>query len=224
MEVVTGFADCPLPGQGSAVRRSIIILAALAATVTLAAAKSKLVTSWKNPAYSGPALRRILIIGIAPDPGPRADFEDDLSQRITRDGMEAIPGNTLLLRSDSHTPDLNYLRAQIRDHKVEGVIVCRMVSLERTVTTFDPMVYSHTFYGYYGAVSAVSVTPGYVRVDTKVRIESNLYSMSHGEGELLWTATSDAFDPGKAHKEIASLSQLVVKELEKDGFLGAAKK
>jgi len=206
------------------VRRSIIILAAVVATATLVAAKSKLVTSWKNPTYSGPALRRILIIGIAPDPGSRADFEDDLSQRITRDGMEAIAGNTLLLRSESHEPDLHYLRTQIRDHKVEGVIVCRMVNVERTVTTFDPMVYSHSFYGYYGAVSAVTVTPGYVRVDIKVRVESNLYSMAGDEGELLWTATSDAFDPGKAHKEIASLSKLVVKELEKDGFLAAKKK
>jgi hypothetical protein len=191
--------------------------------ITLVYAKSKLITSWKNPAYGGPKLHRILVIGVAKNPSHRADFEDALSQRMTRDGIEAIPGNTLLLRPDSSKPDLDYLRAQVREHKIEGVIVSRVVKIDRTATTVDPQIYSNSFYGYYGTVTSVTYVPGYTREDTKIRVETNLYATGNGEGQLLWTATSDSFDPKNAHKEIESLSKLIVRQLERDGFLEKTK-
>ena len=47
---------------------------------TFANGKStKLVTSWKNPEYSGPRFHRILVLGMSAKPGVRADFEDALS-------------------------------------------------------------------------------------------------------------------------------------------------
>lgn len=74
---------------------------ALAILPVASAKAEKFLVTWKNPAYSGPKPRRILVIGMSENPEIRLDFEDDLSAAITGDGLEAVPGNSILLRTDS---------------------------------------------------------------------------------------------------------------------------
>ena len=92
-------------------KNSILVLAMIVAAATVAGGKStKLIASWKNPEYSGPRFHRILVIGMSAKPGVRADFEDALSKLVARDGIEAVPGNTILLRPEDTKLDLNYLK------------------------------------------------------------------------------------------------------------------
>jgi hypothetical protein len=55
--------------------------------------------------------------------------------------------------------------------------------------------------------------------DKTVRVETNVYSVKPPDGELVWTGTSDTFNPGSAHKVIRPLVNLIVKELEKQEIL-----
>ncbi len=98
---------------------------------------TKLVASWKNPEYSGPRFHRILVLGMSANPGVRADFEDALSKLVARDGVEAIPGNTILLRPEGTQLDLNYLKTQVKGFKIDAVIVSRLIKVE-TSTTYIP--------------------------------------------------------------------------------------
>ena len=89
---LVSFLPWALPASGRLrcdLRKSFATLVVVAMAVTLLNSKSKLVTSWKNPSYSGPRLHRVLVIGIANNPTVRADFEDEFARRMTRDGMEA---------------------------------------------------------------------------------------------------------------------------------------
>ena len=91
-----------------------VLIGVLAFTAVMvlpvANAKSvKLLMSWKNPAYSGPKPRRLLVIGMSQNPEIRADFEDDLSSAIANEGLEVIPGNHILFRPDSSDLDPEYL-------------------------------------------------------------------------------------------------------------------
>lgn len=186
---------------------------------------TKLVMSWKNPKYSDQHFRRILVIGMSENPTVRADFEDALSTKITRDGFEAVPGNTILLRPGSPNVDLNYLKGQIHDHKIDAVIVARLVKVDQTTTYVPgqsyavPYAYYRGFYGYYGTVYQQVYSPGYLREDTTVRIETNLYDVTPPNEELAWTGVSDSFNPKNADKVIAGLVKLVVKRLEKEAIL-----
>jgi hypothetical protein len=207
-------------------RRAILLAVILLASWSLAYSRStKLVTSWKNPKYSSGHFRRILVIGMSENPVVRADFEDALSKKITRDGFEAIPGNTLLLRPDSPDVDLEYLKGQIHDHKIDAVIVERLVNLDQTTTYVPgqsyavPYAYYGGFYGYYGTAYRQVYTPGYIRKDTTVRIETNFYDVTPPNEDLVWTGVSDSFNPKNADKVIAGLVKLVVKELEKEAIL-----
>jgi hypothetical protein len=93
-----------------------------------------------------------------------------------------------------------------------------------TKTTYFPgqpyfLPYYGTFYGYYGTVYPVVYSPDYLVKEKRVRVETNVYSVKPPDGELIWTGTSDTFNPGSAHKVINALVKLVINELEKQAIL-----
>jgi hypothetical protein len=199
----------------------------LFAAVTLTFGKSsKLLMSWKNPNYApGKRFNRVLALGLSDKAAIRADFEDALAGQLAERGVEAVPANTILLRPESTQLDLNYLKTQIKENKIDAVVVSRLIKTEIDVTYIPggayvvPFPYYNTFYGYYGTVYPVVYSPDYLREDKTVRIETNLYVTSSPDGELVWTAITDTFNPSSAHKAINGLVKLIVKQLQNDGVL-----
>jgi hypothetical protein len=159
------------------------------------------------------------------DPVIRADFEDALAARISKTGVEAVPGNSILLRPESPEVDVDYLKGQIRTFKIDAVIISRLVHVDKKTTYIPgtnyvvPYAYYRGFYGYYGTVYRQVYSPDYLREDHTVRTETNLYSATPPDEDLVWTAYSDTFNPDSADKAIAGLVKLVVKELQKEGIL-----
>jgi hypothetical protein len=206
-------------------RRAFLFTVIFLSACTLAYSKSKLVMSWKNPSYSGERFQRILIIGMSDDPVVRLDFEDALAEKLTRDGLEAVPGNSILFRPDSPHLDPDYLQAQIRDHKIDAVITSRMIKFDRKTTYIPghnfsvPYPYYNHFYGYYGAVYHQVYTPDYLREDTTVSLETTLYSATPPDEDLVWIAYSNNFNPKDANRVIKDEVKLIVQELEKEAIL-----
>jgi hypothetical protein len=206
-------------------RKGILVVVVLLFTATLANS-AKLVMSWKNPQYNGQSFHRLLVIGMSENPVVRLDFEDALSEKLTRDGLEAVPGHAILFRPDSPNLDLDYLKGQIRDHKIDAVIISRLTKVDKSTRYIGghsyavPYPYYNSFYGYYGAVyGQIYTTPGYLREETTVSIETNLYSATPPNEDLVWTAHSDTFNPKNADKVIKEVVKLVVKTREKEGVI-----
>lgn len=201
------------------------IVAAMALLPVAWAGGAKLIVSWKNPAYTGAKPKRVLVIGMSEDPAIRADFEDDMADALSKDAIEVIPGNHILLRPDSPEMDENYLKGQIRDHKIDAVLVTRLIKVDKSTTYVPgasyavPYTYYNSLWGYYGPVWRQVYTPGYLRNDTSVRIETNFYSAGAADSELIWTGTSDSFNPKNAQKVIDGVVKLVAKELKKKDVL-----
>ncbi len=205
-------------GRSSFARSVAVYLAALIILSPVAEAKSKLITSWKNPKFSAGNFRRVLVVGMSANPGRRADFEDALSASLMREGTEIIPGNTILLRPEASSLDLEYVKIQIREFKIDAVVVSRLVSVKDSVTYIPPDIgvpfpYYNSFYGYYGAVYPVVYSPGYLIEEKTVRIETNVYAITPADSQLVWTGTSDTFNPKDAQKVINEVVKLVSKEL-----------
>lgn len=190
----------------------------------LLAGSTKLVLSWKNPEAPASQFHKILVIGMSDRVEVRANFEDALSAKLARPGLQSIPGNTILLRPEGTAVNLGYIKDQIRSNQIDAVLVSRLVKIDKNVTyvpgqAFYPYPYYRTFYGYYGTVYPVVYSPGYLKEEKKIRIETNLYSTTGLEGELVWTGMSDIFNPSSANKAIESVVKLVAKELEKQQLL-----
>jgi hypothetical protein len=201
-----------------------VIALVLCSSSLLNGKSTKLITSWKNPKYSGGVFKKVLVIGMSANPGRRADFEDDLAASLIKPNIEIIPGHTILLRPDASPLNLNYIRTQIREFNVDAVIVSRLVSIKDSVTYIPPDVvapypYYSSFYGYYGAIYPVVYSPGYLIQEKTVRIETNVYAITPPDSQLVWTGTSDTFNPKDAQKVIKSVVKLVTEELNKDNVI-----
>ena len=138
--------------------------------------------------------------------------------------MKVTPGNYLLLRPDASPLNLDYLRMQINEHHIDAVVICRLVSVKDSVTYIPPDVsfpypYYNSFYGYYGTLYPVVYSPGYLIHEKTVRIETNVYAIIPPDGQLVWTGTSDTFNPKNAQKVITSVVKLVSQALDKSGVI-----
>ena len=206
-------------------RQKVLLVAlVLFFVLTAVAASTKLVLSWRNPDATAKQFRKILVIGMSDRVEVRANFEDALSAKVARPGIQAIPGNTILLRPEGTAVNLNYIKDQIRSNQIDAVIVSRLVKIDKNITyvpgqAFYPYPYYGTFYGYYGTVYPVVYTPGYLKEEKKIRIETNFYSTEGLDGQLVWTGMSDTFNPSSTAKAIDSVVKLVAAELEKQQLL-----
>ena len=206
--------------------RIVALFLSILMVLSASGKSSKLVMSSKNPAYvPGKKFQRVLALGLSDKTAIRADFEDALALQLATGGTEIIAGNTILLRPEGTQLDLDYLRTQIRENKIDAVVVSRLIKVENS-TTYIPgapyparFPYYSSFYGYYGAVYPVVYSPGYLKEEKKVSIETNLYAVSSGEGELVWTCITDTFNPSNPKKAIDRLVKLVVKQMRTDGVL-----
>jgi hypothetical protein len=204
----------------------LVVLTSLLTVTSSSGKSSKLVKSWKSPTrVAANKPHRVLALGLSDKTVVRAEFEDVLAAQLAQIGIEAIPGNTILLRPEGTEFDLDYLRTQIREHKIDTVAVARLIHVENTTTYipgapyFPPYPYYGTFYGYYGTVYPVVHSPGYLKEEKRVRIETNLYVITSEEGNLEWTCITDTFNPSNMRKAIDRLVKLVVKQMQSDSVI-----
>jgi len=207
-------------------RRALAIIIVVAAVTSLFGKSSKLVMSCRLPNSPTKKVHRVLALGFSNKVEVRADFEDALAAQLTSIGIEAVPGNTILLRPAGTRLNLNYLRDQIQANQIEAVVVSRLIKVEDTVTYIPgapytvPFPYYNTFYGYYGTLYPVIYSPSYLQKEKKVRVETNLYYVtSASDGQLVWTGITDTLNPSNVHKAVKELVRLVVTQMQQDEAL-----
>jgi hypothetical protein len=203
---------------------AILPLVVLGVVAISGAKSTKLAFTWKNPNFTGGSFKNILVLAMNGKASSRADFEDQLVAGITRPGIQAVPSYSLLPRPEATPIDMDQLRSIVRGQNFDAVLVSRMVKYDKTVTyvpgqAYPLYPYYGTFYGYYGALAPVVYSPGYLQTDTQVQIESNFYSATKPDGELIWTGTTDSMNARSVTKVINAVVKLVVQQLEKETII-----
>ncbi len=193
------------------------------ATLPVANGKAvKFLMNWKNLAHCSLKLHRILVIGMSENPEIRADLEDDLSSATANDGLEAHPGNSILFRPPCAELDPDYLKGQIRDFKIDAMLVSRLVKVDKSTiyTTGHSYAVPYAYHrSFYGTVYRQVYSPSSLREATTVRVESNFYAAALPDGDVIWVGTSDSLNPNSAKKGIDGLVKVIVKELKKQSIL-----
>jgi len=204
--------------------RSLLLVTGLLIPLVLVAASPKLLLSWKNPNYSGAQFKNILVLALNGKSEGRLEFEDLLVAAIARPGIQATQSYVFLARPDATPIEINDLKAVIREHKFDAIVVARLTKRETKTTyvpsqVYTPVPYYGTFYGYYGAVYPIVYSPGYLQKENVAQVETNFYSTAKPDGELVWTGTTNAFNAHSPMKVIKNLVDVVIKELEKQNII-----
>jgi hypothetical protein len=205
-------------------KKSVFLAALLISLALLTVAAPRMEFTWKNPNYTGGTFKNILVLALNGKAANRAEFEDELVAAITRPGAKAYPSYEFMPRPDLTPIDMHDMRELVKEQNFDAIVVARLTKKDTKTTyvpgqAYVPFPYYGTFYGYYGALSPVIYTPGYMETEKEAQVEVNSYSTAKPDGELVWTGTTNTFDAGSVKKVIKDLVKIVSKELEKENII-----
>jgi hypothetical protein len=211
---------------------AVFRLAAAAFVVLLGGcASTSLTSSWVSPDYQGGPLKKLAVFVMAKDESIRRFAEDQMVQRMPA-GTTASAGYALF---DKTEVDHEKVRAALVRDGYEGVLVSRLVSVDKSETYVPPQAnfvpirpmvgispYYGNFGGYYGyGYTMMQTTPGYTVESTTIVVETILYKLP--DDKPVWTGTTKTFDPRSRPEMVQAIAQLVEAEMKKMGLIGAAK-
>ncbi len=186
-------------------------------------AQSKIVERWVLTGLPMPPIKKILVIAALENYFIRQEFEDEMEKLLAKAGVEGVRSHMVL-------PPRNELmegemKERIKEGGYDAVLVVRPRAVrketEEVVTSaiYVPPPGYYSFWPYwYSTYGDMYVTSSYLKENTIVRAEFNLYNTR--DEKLLWNGESDTVyskDFGKLGKNYA---KMLVNQLKRDKVIG----
>ena len=204
-------------------RRVILLgLAGALACGLAACASTKFKSSWKAP-EAGPLSfqgQKVAALVISPNESTRLGAEGVLARELTARGVQGIPAYNLIPPNESR--DKDKAKELFNAAGVAGVVVMRAVGSEKEITS-SPGYWSGPYYGsfwgggYYGYGWGAVYSPGYLRTDTIVSVETLIYDLK--ADKLVWAGLSQSTNPSRVDSLIKELVSAAASELKKQGLV-----
>ena len=191
------------------------LVAGIALATAASCAATRLTSSWKDPTAGKLSFKKVLVLVLSKDESIRRAAEDEVVRQVKR--ATALPSYNLFLADD--LKEAERAKAKVQEEGFDGAVVMRLVD-ESQQLTYVPGSYPapyYSFYGYWGYGWGAAWDPGYVRTDTIVLIETNIYSVK--DGKLLWSGLSETFNPAGPVELVQGIVARVVSDLKKQGML-----
>lgn len=194
--------------------------------------KTSVTGVWKKSDYVGQPLKSVLVVALTGDQRNKALWENIMADKLNQNGLSALPAVSAFPGDPKITED--EIMEYVRNQGLEGVLVTRLVDTKKKEVYYPPSgggYYGSHYGGYYGGrygfynsfgsyyphVYDAVYTPGYTTTHTTVLLETNLYLAS--SQELIWSMSSDTFDPKSINQLVESVSKKVVQTLQKDELI-----
>ena len=189
----------------------------------LGCASTSFVSTWKEP-LDGPIDfqgKRVAAIVIHPDSSLRRAAENELARELSKRGVQGVAAYTLY--QGEPPQDEAAARKILQDAKIDGAVVMHPKGTEKELS-YNPGTgpwysgpYYGSFYGYWGYGWGASYSPGYLRTDTIVYVETLVYSVT--QDKLLWAGQSKTTNPSDVAKFVRELTSAAASEMKKAGFI-----
>jgi hypothetical protein len=206
-------------------RRSVILLVVFVAATVAVVQAAKFTSVWKAPDIStiGFAGKKVAALVITKDDGLRQSAEEALVRQLEAIGVQGEA--SYRLAPSEVLSDKDKAKAWFEKVHVEGVVAMRLVSADK-VTTYTPATFTTGYYGslwgYYGYSWGTAWSPGYSSEDTKVIVETLIFSVP--KDKLLWAGVSETTNPKNTDVFMKDLVTKAVKEMKKQGLTAPPKK
>ena len=192
-------------------------------TMTLAmAASTQFVSTWTNPRAGVLDFSRMKVAAfvVTADESMRLGPEETLATELRRRGVDSVAGYLVL--PGELAKDREKAKEFLAKAGINAAILMRVVSQDE-VTTHVPGTVWYTaphypsFWGYWDYGWSAVYTPGYVKSDTIISIETLVYSIE--QDELLWAGQSETANLKDMRKFIKDLVDAAGKEMRKSGLV-----
>ncbi len=187
-------------------------------------------TAWKAPdaqPIKVEAGEKVLAMVISPNEATRRGAEAALAAELSRNGAEGVPAYTVI--PDDAVQDQSKAKPYIDKSGAVYAVVMRATGKEKEVSgsggmgTYPGMYgpgwggYGGFYGGFYGYGWGGAYSPGYLRTDTIVNVETLVYDLK--ADKLIWAGQSSTVNPSKAESMIKELVDEAAKEMKKQGLL-----
>jgi hypothetical protein len=190
------------------VSRYLMLLILLAGGCSTA----RVTNTWRDPNFTGPIqFKKTVALAIHPDGTVRRVAEDEIARQM---GPErGVAAYNVVTEDDRQ--DISKLKAKLQAAGIDGAVTMKLID-KRNESTYVPGSSYGSFYDYYGGGMYMG-SPGYVVNDTIATVETRIYSVA--DGKLLWSATSETFNPSDIKTNIADIAKAVGEELRKEKLI-----
>ena len=187
--------------------------------------KTSVTGTWKNSDYDGQPFTSIMVVGLTGSANKRLMWEDVMANRLRQDGSKTVVTRIGALPNDQELAEKEIVE-HVKNKGIDGVLVTRVVDTRKEEVYHPPtdVGYVGGPYGYYGHFNSYYsraytqvYSPGYTTTQTVVLLETNLYKSD--TPELIWSMSSDTFDPKSTTQVIESVSKKVLETLKKDKLI-----
>ncbi len=194
----------------------VVLLAAVAGC-----SSTSIRNSWVSPDLQAPLdFNKILVVFMDPNEATRRAAEDALVERVGAD--RAVASHTMFTSQEVQNAEQNEAanRRKVEAAGIDAAIVMRMINEQQKLSYTPSMTYPMHyggFYGYYGYGWGAAYSPGYLRTDTIVSVETNVYAI---EGDkLLWAGVTETFNPDDVAQMVNEIADAVSKNLRQRGLI-----
>ena len=208
-----------------------IYVLTLSALLACNKAETTISQSYRNSGFEQTVFSNILVIGVSSTEEGRAAFESAFVSSIANEGGAAQASGGVLPKDTQLEEE--ELRAAVQAGKFDGVLVTRVLSVDKeqeytpASTYQNPRtryyggggggLYGYGYYGFYGTTYATVHEPGYFETSTTLKLETNLYSVA--TDGLVWTGQSKTVDPSSLEDARESMTTAVAKKLKEERLI-----
>jgi hypothetical protein len=194
-----------------AARSVLIATAFVAIAIAGGCSSAHMQHTWRDPSFAGPIeFKKTVALALQPDGDVRRAAEDEMVKQMGPG--RAVAGYTIV--TDDDRKNMDKMKSKLVANGVDGAVTMKIMGSHQQ-TTYVPG--DPGYPGFYGGMGGMGYDPGYVVTDTIVNIQTNIYSVA--DGKLIWSGTSESFDPSQTRKAVADVAKAVVADLRKDKLL-----
>jgi hypothetical protein len=192
------------------------LAAVLLMAAGLAACSSFSLTNvWRSPDFKGPPVAKVLVVGVSNNETSRRIFEDGFVKALQASGVAAATSYGPMPESGKVSKER--LQSAIRQSGAEGVLITRLVRVDKQVDVMAapvPMGFRGGYYGWYGSAWAA---PAMVDTYNVVSFETTLWDANREA--VIWSGTTEAIESSNVAKAAADMAQVLIERMKKDGVI-----
>jgi hypothetical protein len=176
-------------------------------------ATTRVTTAWRAPTAKPVAFTRVLAVVATDDQSLRRVGEMEICKRVQptscTPSFEIFPTGP--------RPPVEEAKARVTAAGFDGAIVFRLLG-QREQQTYVPPSYGQPFSGgFYGRAYPMMTSPGYVRSDTLVKVETTVYDLE--ADQLVWVGTTETLNPKDVPDLVDGVATAVAADMRAHGLL-----
>jgi hypothetical protein len=205
---------------------SLAALACFACLLIAGCASTTLQSTWMDPGYTGGPFKKFFVVGLsARDVATRRIFEDTVVAKLQAAGVQAAPAWQFF--RDEGQANETQMDAAVAQSGADALMMTRLLGVDTRTNVSTVMVPGPMLgpgfgpgpgFGWWGGYSGWYAVPQVTQYQIATAETTVFDVKTH---RIVWTATSQTFNPTSVQQEAPGLADAVIAALKTRGLIAA---